>query len=415
MLHNFLQLTILNQETKIWNIISSKYLSFEDYLKNKSLKEAGIAISNGHLVAFPTETVYGLGANAFSNTASSKIFKAKGRPSDNPLIVHISERSQLYEWILRPINPDYVIHPVIIKLMDSFWPGPLSIIFEYDCNENESDDDDQNIICSKVRGNGRLKSVAVRMPSNGIARALISLSGCPIAAPSANTSGRPSPTNSKHVINDLKGKIYGILDCGEVSCDVGLESTVVKMDEADNRIIILRPGGITKNMIVDAIGNNDVDVVYSKDIKKDKKQSGNESNIVEAPGMKYRHYAPNKPLYLVENIDLFCDIWWFYKLENEIDNVVFIVTKQNSLFSKAKENKNVLVIGDGDDLNEIASNLFLILRKIDDDAEYQNVKLIFCEVFDQNDIGVAIMNRLDKASQSNKVIIDLSNLQSLSV
>merc|ERR1712087_598522 len=135
------------------------------------------------------------------------------------------------------------------------------------------------------------------------------------------------------------------------------------MDETNNRIIILRPGGITKKMIIDAIEENDaVHVVYSNDIKKEKKS---ESEIVEAPGMKYRHYAPKKPLYLVQANDLFSDIWSFYEKKSEIENIVFIVTRQNKLFSKASETKNVLVIGNGDDLNEIASNLFLILRKID--------------------------------------------------
>ena len=361
--------------------------------------------------------MYGLGANAYSNTASNKIFIAKGRPSDNPLIVHISELSQLYKWILTPVKTKTSqIHPVINKLMTKFWPGPLSIVFPYNCDETESDSDDTNIICSKVRGSHRLKSVAVRMPSNNIARALITLSGCPIAAPSANISGRPSPTKGEHVINDMNGKIYGILDCGEVICDVGLESTVIKMDIENERVVILRPGGITKEMMEEEIKHefDGIQVVYTKDVGiKGKEEKVDDGKIVEAPGMKYKHYAPRKPLYLVEDADLFGDMYWFYKMKKEIGNIVFIVTKQSVLFDKCEENKNVMVIGDGNDLNEIAGNLFKILRKIDDEREYEGVKVIFCEMFKKNDIGVAIMNRLDKASQSNKIIKSLNDLQSI--
>eukprot|EP01083_Nonionella_stella_P006193 17998_1 len=402
--------SITTIKTKIWKIKSEKDLSFDDYLKNTSIKEAGDALRSGHLIGFPTETVYGLGANAFSNIASNKIFVAKGRPSDNPLIVHISETSQLTEWILNPIQSNTNIHPVIETLIQSFWPGPLSIVFPYICDARQSADETTKVICPTVRGGGQLQSVAVRMPSNQIARALITLAGCPIAAPSANISGRPSPTNGKHVITDMKHKIYGILDCGEVSCDVGLESTVIKMDEANDRIVILRPGGVTRSMMIDAIGTDSgIDIVYSKDV-----MQVMEDTNVEAPGMKYRHYAPKKPLYLVQNSDLFADMFWFYKGQNKQDSVVFIVSKQNAL-SARDNNTNVLIIGDANHLDEIAANLFIILRKIDDEEQYKNIKVIFCETFENNDIGVAIMNRLEKASQTNKIIKNMIDLHSIAL
>eukprot|EP00483_Globobulimina_turgida_P012501 UN12524 len=154
------------------------------------------------------------------------------------------------------------------------------------------------------------------------------------------------------------------------------------------------------------VGKYGVDIKYAKELKKG-------SGIVEAPGMKYRHYAPKKPLFLVADIGLFGDMYWFYKLKNEIENVVFIITTQNVLAQKCKENKNILLIGDGDNLNEIASNLFIILRKIDDEQQYKNTKLIFCQVFKQCDIGVAVMNRLSKAAQSNKIIRNLLDLQTI--
>eukprot|EP00484_Ammonia_sp_Unknown_P030933 CAMPEP_0197023754 /NCGR_PEP_ID=MMETSP1384-20130603/4402_1 /TAXON_ID=29189 /ORGANISM="Ammonia sp." /LENGTH=502 /DNA_ID=CAMNT_0042452015 /DNA_START=43 /DNA_END=1551 /DNA_ORIENTATION=+ len=407
--------------TKIWNIECNAKLSFADYLQHAALKEAGQALSRGEVVAFPTETVYGLGGNAWRNEACSKIFTAKGRPNDNPLIVHISERWQLQQWILRDgdtehdqaHNQQITIAPILEALMDKFWPGPLSIVLPYGGQR----------ICSTVRGGGQLKSVAVRMPSNDIARALISLAGCPIAAPSANISGRPSPTKGQHAIHDLNGKIYGILDCGAVSCQHGLESTVIKLEECGGdsekkQIVILRPGAVTKQMILEVVEQQKqqhlFEVVYAKKREKSGQEEEESVFVAEAPGMKYRHYAPQKPLYLVKDPHLFSDMYWYFYAQQKLNEVVFIITTQNTLIQKANEdNKNIVVIGDRNDLSAIGANLFQILRKIDDEPQYENIQLIFCEVFDLQHIGVAIMNRLQKASQSNKIIETLSDLHSI--
>ena len=418
-------MALLAQSTKIWRLRYDPKRSFTDYLDHRHIVEAAKALSAGHLVAFPTETVYGLGANAFSESASSKIFVAKGRPSDNPLIVHISERHQLADWILSgaatPEQRAQRIDPLLTALMDAFWPGPLSIIFEYECSDGDALDDSKAVICRKVRGDGRLRSVAVRMPSHPVARALISSAGCPVAAPSANTSGRPSPTNGQHVAHDLEGAIFGILDCGEtMCCDVGLESTVIKLDRSRSgkRVVILRPGGVTKEAMDRVLQPQfeGVAVVDCKEVVAERRQHQNGGqHIVEAPGMKYRHYAPRKPLYLVADRGLFADVHWYFKLKGQLENVAFIVTAQNALASATSTAGNVVVIGDGDDLSGIAANLFAVLRRIDDGEQYQRIKVIFSECFEERGIGVAVMNRLQKAAQQNRLIEGIADLQSITL
>ena len=231
------------------------------------LNEAGEILKEGGLVAFPTETVYGLGANALDPKASEKTYAAKGRPSDNPLIVHIAEYGAL-EKIVKEIPPKTE------ALANAFWPGPLTMIFEK-----------SEIVPYETTGG--LETVAVRMPSNLIAMELIRAGGGYISAPSANTSGRPSPTKAEHVADDLNGKIEMILDGGSV--EIGLESTIVDMTVEPP--MILRPGAITKEMLEQEIGEVDVDrTILSVD----------SHQAPKAPGMKYRHYAPKADLIIVE-------------------------------------------------------------------------------------------------------------------
>ena len=236
------------------------------------IREASEILKNGGLVAFPTETVYGLGGDATDKEASRKIYQAKGRPSDNPLIVHIAKFEQL-EQITKNL-PE-----TARKLADAFWPGPLTMV----CNKNE-------VIPYETTGG--LDTVAVRMPNNPVALALIEESGCMIAAPSANTSGRPSPTKASHVYEDLSGKIEAILDGGPV--DIGLESTIVDLTE--DIVTILRPGYINMDMLKEVVGEVRMDpgIVYN--------DKGTTSGAKpKAPGMRYKHYAPKGDLTIVSS------------------------------------------------------------------------------------------------------------------
>lgn len=368
------------------NIIQTQIIKIPDDKKNDAsfleqhtdLKNAANALSKGHLIAFPTETVYGLGANALDPNAASKIFHAKGRPSDNPLIVHISSSDELYNIVEEISEPAKA-------LMESFWPGPLTIIMK----KNTS-------VPSAVTAG--LDTVAVRLPSNLVARTLIKLSGVPVAAPSANISGKPSPTCADHVVEDLYGKVDYIIDAG--CCEVGLESTVI--DATGKTPVLLRPGGITLSQLTKACGN--VKVEKSILSKLDK------NFIPRSPGMKYRHYSPKAPLYVVrgalqETATCICVL--------AIDNLsrgkkVGILASEQSLclYKSLLENLlykgNIFIISAGSRNNPstIASELFKILRKFDN----INVDIIFSEYFDDSDLGMAIMNRLLKASGFN--IID---------
>ena len=262
------------------------------------LKEACEILKRNGLVAFPTETVYGLGGDGMHKEASAKIYAAKGRPSDNPLIIHIADRKSLDEIASE-------VSKKAEKLMDAFWPGPMTLIFRKK----------ENVPMSTTGG---LETVAVRMPSHPVARELIRQSGVYIAAPSANTSGRPSPTKAEHVIEDLSGKIDMIIDGGSVG--IGLESTIVDMSE--DIPVILRPGYITKKMLENVVGEVKVDPAIVGEAPK-------KNIIAKAPGMKYRHYAPKGQMTIVEG---------------DIDNVV---AKINEL-SKEK----IAVSGVGESVGE---------------------------------------------------------------
>ena len=330
----------------------------------EGVKKAAEIIKRGGLVAFPTETVYGLGANGLDENAVPKIYEAKGRPSDNPLILHISKLDEI-EDIVKEIPKSALI------LAEEFWPGPLTMVFK----KSE---------CIPYRTTGGLESVAIRMPSNKIARELIKAAGVPIAAPSANSSGRPSPTKAAHVIYDLDGKIDMVIDGGEV--DIGIESTIV--DVTGEVPVILRPGFITEKMLSEAIGRVEIDeVVKSLSPDKDLKP--------KAPGMKYRHYAPRGKMTIykgshskvVERINEEIS-----KLEGKKTGV--LATDETKSYYRADI---IISLGSREDGESIAHNLFDALRKFDDD----DVEFIYSEGFDENKLGFAIMNRLHKSAGYN--------------
>ena len=330
----------------------------------EGVKKAAEIIKRGGLVAFPTETVYGLGANGLDENAVPKIYEAKGRPSDNPLILHISKLDEI-EDIVKEIPKSALI------LAEEFWPGPLTMVFK----KSER---------IPYRTTGGLESVAIRMPSNKIARELIKAAGVPIAAPSANSSGRPSPTKAAHVIYDLDGKIDMVIDGGEV--DIGIESTIV--DVTGEVPVILRPGFITEKMLSEAIGRVEIDeVVKSLSPDKDLKP--------KAPGMKYRHYAPRGKMTIykgshskvVERINEEIS-----KLEGKKTGV--LATDETKSYYRADI---IISLGSREDGESIAHNLFDALRKFDD----EDVEFIFSEGFDENKLGFAIMNRLHKSAGYN--------------
>lgn len=331
------------------------------------LKEAAEILRKGGLVAFPTETVYGLGANGLDGDACKRIYEAKGRPSDNPLILTIGDISGLYPIVSRVTENAQ-------KIIDAFWPGPITLVLpKADC------------VPSAVTGG--LDTVAVRYPSNKIARELIKLAGIPVAAPSANSSGKPSPTRASHVAFDLDGKIDMIIDGG--AADWGLESTI--LDVSEDKPVLLRPGAVTQEMIEKIVGPIDVDpAVYSKPSK---------DIVPKAPGMKYKHYSPSAKVILVsgpgDNV-----IRTINEKVREDEakglkvGIMATVQTENSY-----ESGNVLVVGDRDKPETIGANLFKILRKFD----FIGADVVYSEVFDEDGEGAAIMNRLNKAAGFNYI------------
>lgn len=339
-------------ETTMW-VVDKNVDNLKTY---PQIKEAAQNLTKNEVIAFPTETVYGLGGNAKSDEAVLKIFEAKGRPGDNPLIIHISDRKQIKSFVK-------AIPEKAILLMDAFWPGPLTIILE-----NKSGVLSENATAG-------LSTVAVRMPDHPIALALIEESGLPLAAPSANLSGKPSPTTAAHVADDLTGRIAGIVDGGATG--VGLESTVV--DCTVDIPVILRPGGVTKEQLEEVVGEVSVDPAL-----KDSDQTP------KSPGMKYRHYAPNAPFYLVKGTKE-----QIQQLVNEKRNdrlkVGVMTTKENKNFYDADV---VIATGERERLETVAESLYDTLRAFNQ----ENLDIIYGEVFPEQGVGQAIMNRLTKAS-----------------
>ncbi|WP_456300523.1 L-threonylcarbamoyladenylate synthase [Sporanaerobacter acetigenes] len=327
----------------------------------KDIIEAGAKlIKNGGVVAFPTETVYGLGANAFCEEAIDKIFIAKGRPQDNPLILHVSSIDEVYPLVEK-------VDENMKMLMEKFWPGPLTIIFKKSSK-----------VSKKLTGG--LSTVAIRMPRNKIALELINSSGVPIAAPSANTSGRPSPTEASHVVEDMYGKIDMIIDGG--STGVGVESTVLDMSEEVPTI--LRPGGVTLEDLLQ---------IFSE-VKYDQSIISDDENIVpKSPGQKYKHYAPKAKMIVFTG-----DVKTISKnIKSQVKSLTLEGKKVGIMATEeTKDEYNegiVLVVGSRSDKDTIARNLFKVLRQFDE----LNVDMILAEGVDTEEIGRAIMNRMKKA------------------
>ena len=341
-----------------------KILDLKNKKKYNKLKEPANVIQNGGLVLFPTETVYGIGTNGLNEEAVKKIFIAKGRKQDNPLILHISNLKMLTQIATN-------INEIEKKLMDAFWPGPLTLILER-----------TNLVPNVVTGG--LDTVGIRMPSGKIAKELIEYSGVPIAAPSANISGKPSGTNLEDIFEELKDKVDYIIDGG--NCEVGLESTVIRV--IDNIPHILRPGKITPEQIKKVVGNVIIDnhILHQLD----------DSSKPLSPGMKYRHYAPNSKCVLVYSDDNTKMIDKINELANNYKNVLVICCDENMNFYNCKE---TICIGNRNNLDEISKNIFSALRRVDS----FNPDIVFIEGVESTGLGLAIMNRLIRACEYNYV------------
>ena len=344
-------------------MLNDKYIDMRDVNNYEAMDTAAQVIKDGGLVLFPTETVYGIGANAFNDEAVKNIFVAKGRAQDNPLILHIANIEMLDEIAENITELEY-------KLMDAFWPGPFTIIL----NKKQG-------IANEATCGG--DTVGVRMPSNRIAYELIKRAGVPVAAPSANISGRPSGTNLEDIIEELSDKVDFIIDGGE--SEIGLESTVVRV--IDGEIKILRPGKITKEDMIQITEHVEVDRKVMEHIEKDEK--------VLSPGMKYRHYAPKTHCTLVysdDNAKLVDEIKEIADSNKENGKVLILSTSENIEEFKSYD---CVDIGSKNNLLEISHNLFSILRSID---KY-DAKLAIIEGVEAEGVGLAIMNRLIRACE----------------
>ncbi len=326
---------------------------------SEALRPCADCIRRGGLVVFPTETVYGLGGNALCAEAAERIYKAKGRPSDNPLIIHIADARDAKNYCHT--------NELFDRLAEIFWPGPLTMIAKKrDC------------IPHPVTGG--MDTVAVRMPSNRIARTLIALSGVPIAAPSANLSGHPSPTTKEHVIGDLSGRVDMII-AGE-DASIGVESTVIRVDE--DSVTVLRPGGVTYEDLCAILGREHVklDRVVTEKIE--------EGVTPLSPGMKYRHYAPIAPVSLLSGTEE--DIAAFFKRAAQKDNVAFLVYDEDAPLLPPARTK---LLGPKHAPLVQAHKLFDCLRAFDD---MQGITQIYARLPDKTGIGLAVYNRLAKAA-----------------
>lgn len=327
------------------------------WIKKEELDKAAVYLRSGDVVAFPTETVYGLGADATSSQAVQGIFEAKGRPSDNPLIVHIGQLTQLDQ--LTPRVPQKAQ-----QLMDKFWPGPLTIILEAYTDK----------IAPEVTAG--LSTVGIRMPNHPLALDLIRRAGCPIAAPSANTSGKPSPTTPQHVMNDLDGKIKAIVDGGET--EVGLESTVIDVTN-DKYPVILRPGSISQQAIEDCIGSVETSTKLEK------------SSGPKSPGMKYRHYSPKQPVKIIYDD-------WDRQISKLLKNKekIGILANDDVLRQFDSKVSAVYSLGSSKNVHQASKWLYSGLRAFDQ----MDVTVILVEAHDEEGMGIAYMNRLKKASSN---------------
>jgi len=329
----------------------------------EKIRVAADFIKKGGLVAFPTETVYGLGADALNSKAVLALFEAKKRPLDNPPIVHVGNVKEVYRLVKE-------VPPKAETLMKNFWPGPLTLIFKR-----------SNIVPdATVAG---LDTIAIRMPRHNVALALLRESGCPIAAPSANLAGKPSPTTAKHVLDDLEGRIDVVLDAGPTQ--IGVESTVLDMTVDPPQI--LRPGGTPYEVLKKILGRVELHPVAVADRELPVEK-------VRSPGMKHKHYAPNADVILVEGevsaiMDKVKELAESYKRKG--DKVGVLATDETVSYYKADVVKS---LGSRSDLTVIAKNLFRLLREFD----LESVDVIIAEGVPVEGLGLAVMNRLRKAS-----------------
>ena len=334
------------------------YYNWKENTSTEELKVICNLIKNGEVVIFPTETVYGIGANALDEEAVGKIFIAKGRPSDNPLIVHVAKKDDIDQ-----IATD--ITEVEAKLIESFMPGPFTLILKK-----------KNILPDIVTAG--LDTVAVRIPKNLIAQAIITFSGVPIAAPSANISGKPSGTNISDIRKELESKVSAIIDGGDT--DIGLESTVVKV--IDEVPVILRPGKVTPEEILEVAGAVRIDKKVFEKVE--------ESENVESPGMKHKHYAPNTKCQLIyakdEKDQIFEMNKRVRKYRGDVVVIGFTEHKKDIIVSEGR----YLDVGSKTDLAEIAKNIYTLLRKADEIKP----EIILIEGVEKEGLGIAIMNRL---------------------
>ena len=341
-------------ETKYWKLTGTP-------ADAEAYAQAGALVQAGQVVAFPTETVYGLGANALNPQAVAKIFAAKGRPQDNPLIVHIARKEDI-DSLTTGLNAN------ARKIMEHFMPGPLTIIVP------------KAEIIPDVTSAG-LDTVGVRFPINKYAQEFILACGCPIAAPSANLSGRPSPTNAQDVLEDMQGKVAGILDGG--SCGVGLESTVV--DTTSPVPTICRPGGVTYEMLTEVLGAVEIDPALL----------GDKNFKPIAPGMKYRHYAPKEPVYLLEGnaVELLPALVG-KAVASGLRVGVLCDAAMSAQLAQLKQQEGILLSCWGESREALAADLFYLLR----DFDRTKPDVILAQGVSEDGIGLAIMNRLRKAA-----------------
>lgn len=324
-----------------------------------SIKTAAETLCDGGLVAFPTETVYGLGGDGTNPEAAKKIYAAKGRPSDNPLIIHISSPEQAEEYTYTG--------ELYYKLADAFMPGPLTVVMKA-----------KDSVPLETRGG--LSTVAVRCPSHPVARMLIAAAGKPIAAPSANLSGSPSPTAASHVIDDMSGRIDIIIDGGE--CEIGLESTIVKLED-NQSMTLLRPGKITARELA-CVGE-----VYIADAVTDKLGAG---EVALSPGMKYRHYAPEAPLVLLDGEAN--DMVDYVREDGKNRYAVVCYSEDESKFRQSLSGGEFYILGSKDDMDEQARQLFAILREVDK----HSYEKIYAPLPSKEGVGLALYNRMIRAA-----------------
>ena len=329
------------------------------FTKTEIFKAAKL-LQKGELIAFPTETVYGLGANALMAEAIKKVFAVKGRPSDNPLIVHVESFEQVKKYVS-------AIHPMTQQLVNAFWPGPLTLIFKTKANAFPKE------------VSAGLDTVSFRMPNHEATLALIQTAGVPLVGPSANTSGKPSPTTSEHVYHDLKGKIAGILEGGPTS--IGVESTVLDLSDPLQPPMILRPGAVTKEQLEKELG---IEVLVDKHLLK-------ESEAPRSPGMKYKHYAPNTKVLMIHSDDWQKAVAWGNNHQLRIG-----VLSGPAIAEEVRASTAAVFMYANDSVQSATKGLFAGLRALDDPK--LQLDIIFVQTFPEVGLGTAYMNRLKKSA-----------------